>query len=82
MLSGAKHLWAIAVSRIRQRQSEIELVRLPTHSPLPVRGFTVHVTRPTRSILRFAQNDITGLSRRFRRGGAADHSGSLALRFG
>ncbi len=35
---------------------EIELVRLPTHSPLPC-GLTVDVARPTRSILRFAQND-------------------------
>jgi hypothetical protein len=52
---------AVALSEIGVKELEIELVRLPSHSPLPVRGFTVHVTRPTRSILRYAQNDIVGV---------------------
>src|SRR4029453_19567665 len=39
------------------KYSAIELLRLPTHSPLPMRGSPVHVARPTRSILRRAQNE-------------------------
>src|SRR4029077_9286077 len=42
-----------------QKQLEIELVRLPTLSPLP-RGMSVHVARPTRSIPRLRSDDKEG----------------------
>ena len=57
MLKEAKHLWLLPVRGSLQKRSEIELVHLPTHSPLPYAAWQSVSLAPASSILRFAQND-------------------------